>query len=637
MFTSRLRQNWLYLALSTIVIVGWGLRLTGLDWDQGYGLHPDERYITWVAANLHLPDRWNDLLNPHRTSVNPYMWPPNENDKPGLDRARPFSYGHLPLYLMAVTSGGSSDEADLGLVGRVLSALFDTALILLVFALGRETYDARTGLLAASFVAFTVMNIQLAHFGTFDTILAFFTVATLLFASRFARARRKQNALMAGLWLGFALGSKFSAVLLLFPLAMAFALASQLRDQRDSWREWRLFLLTIVVAFFTFALTNPFSLIQPHEFLANLRTQSAMLQGDPNFPFTQQYRDTLPYLYHIGQQVRWGMGPPLGLAAFGGLAFALLNAWRSPQRPDLWIPLVWVLVYFGFVGSLQVKFMRYMLPVTPVLAVFGAAMLVKTAASVAHAGMQGGERNRDSSSEPRTRRSIRLRLDIVRHSLAGLVCLASLLYALAFVNVYRGEHPWLRLSRWMYDNIPPRSTVAYERWDHQLPLSLVHVDETRWPGEFRQLALDPYALESPEDVHKALENLAASDYLVLASNRLYGSATRWPERYPWTGEFYERLFHGDLGFNLIALPDFERHPQLGPVALIADPVRTAGFATPDASSQSSRAALTIDLGRADESFTVYDHPRPLLFRNTERLTATEMGRTLEGLLATGAQ
>ncbi len=127
-----------------------------------------------------------------------------------------------------------------------------------------------------------------------------------------------------------------------------------------------------------------------------------------------------------------------------------------------------------------------------------------------------------------------------------------------------------------------------------------------------------------------------SDYLVLASNRLYGSTTRWPERYPWARGLYERLFEGELGFDLVSLPDFERHPRLGPVALVANPIRDAGFVAPDSMSQKKPAPFTMDLGRADESFTVYDHPRPLLFRNIGHMSATEMERTFNGLLASGA-
>ena len=47
--------------------------------------------------------------------------------------------------------------------------------------------------------------------------------------------------------------------------------------------------------------------------------------GTADFPFTRQYRNTIPYLYFIQQQVVWGMGLPLGLIALAGSGWALVK------------------------------------------------------------------------------------------------------------------------------------------------------------------------------------------------------------------------------------------------------------------------------------------------------------------------
>jgi len=208
----------------------------------------------------------------------------------------------------------------------------------------------------------------------------------------------------------------------------------------------------------------------------------------------------------------------------------------------------------------------------------------------------------------------------------ALIILPTLLYALAFLNVYRGAHPWLSLSRWIYDHVPAGATIATERWDHQLPLTLAQDGRVRWPGEFQQQVLDAYAPDAEAKLRRMLEQLAGSDYVVVASNRLYGSTTRWPERYPLMRRYYEGLFDGWLGFQLVPVPDVERHPQLGPVALVDDPFGAAGLPSPLPPGRADPAPVTLKLGRADESFTVYDHPRPLLFKNVARLTAEEMAR-----------
>ena len=95
-----------------------------------------------------------------------------------------------------------------------------------------------------------------------------------------------------------------------------------------------------------------------------------------------------------------------------------------------------------------------------------------------------------------------------------------------------------------------------------------------------------------------------SDYLILASRRLYGSIPRLPERYPLATRYYERLVGGDLGFEPAA--EFTRGPAWLNPRLAPLPGAAPALLVPD------------------ESFVVYDHPRVLIYRNAERLTTNEL-------------
>ncbi len=59
------------------------------------------------------------------------------------------------------------------------------------------------------------------------------------------------------------------------------------------------------------------------------------------------------------------------------------------------------------------------------------------------------------------------------------------------------------------------------------------------------------------------QNLREGDYYVLATKRLYGALPRLPQRYPMSIRFYELLFSGQLGYELVAeftgLPPALRH------------------------------------------------------------------------------
>jgi 4-amino-4-deoxy-L-arabinose transferase-like glycosyltransferase len=518
------------------------LRFWHLDWDGGIGAHPDERYIVSVAEAL----RWPDRLNP-------------------FDVSPDFAYGHLPLYLLALLRLPGTG-ADLLFVGRVLAALFDLGAVVLTFALGRQAWGKRVGLLATTFVALMVLRVQQAHFYTADTPLAFFTVGALLFAVRLAKCGRSRDAWLAGVWAGLALGSKFNAVLLAMPLGAA-CIAAPVRPGL----RWRYALRIGAGALAAFALTNPLALLSFPTFWRNVAREAAIARGLLDVPYTRQFHTTWPYVYSVLQQLRWGIGWPLGVAAFGGFFYAVWRAVRKPVSAAEWVLAAWMIPFFVLVGALYAKFPRYWLPAAPVLSIYAAWLLV----TLYHR---------------------------FRRVASFLVCLSlvyALLFCLAFANMYRSPHPWLSASAWIRQNVPPGAVIAIEQWDHPLPVGGIDGYDVR---ELPVFDKDSAAKrESTEAI------LAEADVVVVASRRGYATLARWPERYPLMARYYRQLFEGALCFEPAAC--FGRYPRLGPLALRDDPTAGLDFALPEACWFGS----SLRLGRLDESFVVYDHPQVMIF------------------------
>lgn len=100
-----------------------------------------------------------------------------------------------------------------------------------------------------------------------------------------------------------------------------------------------------------------------------------------------------------------------------------------------------------------------------------------------------------------------------------------------------------------------------------------------------------------------VRTLDIGDYLTIASNRFYDSERRNLQRWPLTTLYYEKLFAGDLGFELEAV--FEETFEFGPW-------RVADQHLPIHSSPAWLNEL-----EADESFHVYDHPTVFIFRKTD--------------------
>src|SRR3990170_218152 len=110
--------------LAIVLLTALALRLYGLNWDQGFLFHPDERAILMKVNDLALPwpPNLGQLLTP-QSPLNPHWFP----------------YGSFPLYLLKLVSHlvglvtGVVPFGDIRFVGRALSALFDTGTVALAY------------------------------------------------------------------------------------------------------------------------------------------------------------------------------------------------------------------------------------------------------------------------------------------------------------------------------------------------------------------------------------------------------------------------------------------------------------------------------------------------------------------------
>ncbi|MBN1137730.1 MAG: glycosyltransferase family 39 protein [Anaerolineae bacterium] len=608
MWLSTRRETLLLILILAFAAV---LRLYGLTWDGGQWLHPDERQIYFVTLGLHWPGSLAEALSP-ASPLNPGF----------------FAYGSLPFYLLRLVAALVSlvwpavrDPDNLHLVARPLSALFDLGTIYLTYRLAHTLWPAASeglgspphpplsstgrgshcsdlsssrsrsqcvGLLAAVLVGVAVLHIQLAHFYTADTLLTFFVMLVLNLAVGLAwGAPTLRRSVVLGVALGLALATKLTAAPLVLPVLVALVGGQRCASRIKSLA------LTLAIAAVVFLVVQPYALIDWQTFLAQTIRESQIAWGRLDVPYTRQYADALPYLYPICQTALWGLGLPLGLVAWAALAAALVRWLRHGSWPDALL-LAWAGPYLSISGLLYAKYLRYMLPLIPVLCLL----------------------------------AVRLCYDLRRlvHTATGrrlmaagcwIVAVASTCYAVAFVTVYASPHSWLVASDWIYRHIPAGSTLGVEDWDTALPLPLDVDGRPRRIEEYKLRTLSLYDEPDAEPKWATIAgDLAASDYLIVASRRLYGSIPRLPDRYPITARYYKLLFAGDLGFELTG--EFTRGPAW--LNLLVQP-------QPQAALHVSGAAFGLFV--PDESFVVYDHPRALILRNTGRLTAGELLRRLE--------
>src|SRR4030042_2602378 len=156
-----------------ILLLALSFRLYGRNWDQGYYFPPDERMIVMVTDKIKLPATITDFFHPS-SPLDPQF----------------FSYVFFPIYLprflswlLAPISPLLASYAQMNLVGRVISAIFDTLSVLLIYKICLLTFKSKsTAYLASILYALSVLPVQLSHFYAVDTTLNFFILLTLYWA-----------------------------------------------------------------------------------------------------------------------------------------------------------------------------------------------------------------------------------------------------------------------------------------------------------------------------------------------------------------------------------------------------------------------------------------------------------------------
>jgi YYY domain-containing protein len=602
------RTRWL---LAAILLLGFVLRAWNLDWDRGTHLQPDERFWSDVAANVENPDewRWSEVLDPEKSTLNPRVYKPT------------YVYGTMPLWASEAAAGvlmtdnmswavemidsvginvvndepadapvSSRLRFDTGfavtIIGRLMSALIDTMTVGVVFLLARElTDDSKVGLLAALLQSLTVLHIQYSHFLGSEPWVAFFVTCAVWGSVRLARRRGGwRTRVFTAVAVGFAIASKLSGIAsVVAPFAASMVVVgpyvSDLFKVRIPagavGRIGRLiepYLAMFLLAIAAYRIAQPYdfsagiSLVFNDRFTQDLEYLSDINQGG-NWPWVQPLVGRTPLIRPLQQMFLWGMGPGLGLAAIYGL-FRASRRFLLGER--YWaVPLGVIASYFVLVSLQFYAIVRYLQPSYPIITALSAAGLV---AAWRGAGALAVDR-------ARLARAIKVAV--------ALSIGATVLWALAFVNgVYGNDNARLAAGDWMLENLPAESVVSQQAWDDGLPWGQ--------PSDFGRVTLEPFSFggDSPERIELLISGLDQVDYVIESSNKFYDSLPRTPARFPQMTRYYDTLFDGSLGFELVET--FQNQPSL--------------------------FGITIDDSSAEEAFTLYDHPTVFIWRKTDQFS-----------------
>ena len=350
--------------LAAVLGLALALRVWGLTWGlptatHYYSYHPDESVVLGAAMSMNV---FGGQILPHF-----------------------YNYGSLQLYLVNIAAtiaaaygGGSLVIKDLAhdwpqwahfyLAGRVLTVLMGVGTVWGVYALGKEMWGRRAGLLGAAFLSVMPLHAQHSHFLTVDVPAAFWGTWTLFWAAKIAPPTPSyvgdtlKEPLLAGMFAGLAVATKYNMALLILPIVLAI-----LRAQGTAQQKARALIVTVFALGAAFLLACPGALLENNTFLSNVRFEAVHVQNadDPTF------RDTgNGFLYQITTNLAAGIGWPLLLVTL----FCIIYASYKRTKGDALL-VAFALPYYILISLVAVRYARYTIPLLPVLALWTGRML----------------------------------------------------------------------------------------------------------------------------------------------------------------------------------------------------------------------------------------------------------------------
>ncbi|RKX69988.1 hypothetical protein DRP53_06405 [candidate division WOR-3 bacterium] len=327
-----------------ILLIGFGLRIWGIS----FGLpnifaRPDEARVINVAVRFFTGD-----MNPHF-----------------------FFYPTLLMYLLhfifriyAIIKPGiiSVYNPQFYLIARLVSAIAGTATCYFLYRIGKEYHSEKLGLTAAFILALLYLHVRDSHFGTTDILTTLLIIISFYFMLRITRQPNITSYFLAGLFLGLATSTKYTAFFLVFELILIHILT----PHRDSKK----LLVSILTAIVGFIATSPYTLIDFHTFktstLLEFKHQSLghMINGFPPIRLEQGW------WYHLRFSLWFGMGPTLMIASFLGIGLHFQKSFKTALI--FYFP---ALIFYCIIGRSWVVFVRYAIPLLPFL-VLGSGFLI---------------------------------------------------------------------------------------------------------------------------------------------------------------------------------------------------------------------------------------------------------------------
>ena len=587
-----------------------------------------------------------------------------------------FAYGQFPLYLsftsdqifksivsrflfQPVTDNQPANNASSQLTTsfdsaiywlRFWSALTSILTILVIFFISRQLFTFHLSLITTFLAVFTPGLIQSAHFGTTESSLTFFFITSIFLSLKIiCKVKRNKSPnpfkliskylLLISLTTGLAFGSKLTGLFCLFPIFIGYLIQSirLMKSKISIYKKYsgllKFFIIGIIFVLLTVffcILFSPYNLIDQKEFLGTVfGYEQDVATGRYEAFYTRQFTNTVPISFQMQKVFPFALGWPIYILGGIGILLSMLELLihivlsilqkvqiskfkyqikRIKSYCDIeHLDFICILL-FGFWiylipnAFLFAKWTRFMTPIFPFFAIFSGYTV-----SCLYQLFRFHRKIRNDNAKVLF---FNWKLD---YWIIGLLVFICLLPGLAFFSIYIHPDTRIQASELIYENIPDKSYVLSETANViDIPLHLTN-NQQLTTNNYTVISFDFYHMDENHKLFEELtKHLEMADYIFIPSRRIFANHMTQQVKYPLTTKYYQLLFSGRLGFKKVA--EISSFPCLFPKIPLINP---DGNIPEDSvyRNQNDLCAISSD-EKAEETFTVFDHPVIRIYKKT---------------------
>ena len=435
--------------LCLILGVAFSVRIIGIGWYLPYTYYHDEYHTVGRGLNLITPDGAKLFFSPQAMEddgvLRIFLL---QRAKKGYFSPHSFSYPPLYVYIQAffykiyflfgslIGSFNSLKDVTLGgifLIGRFVSLLFGMGTVLLVYLVGKRIYSRKVGLLSSLFLSFTFLHILYSKIIKPDIAMSFFIVLSFLFVYFIYEKGRLRDYILASIFMGFSVATKYGGIVLIVPLFLAhlFNGLEKKRKLISIFFDKRIFFL-IFFAGLGFLIACPYALPKFSGLLGTIKGTLdwlAPLKGS---------RYMGGWSFYLTVSLNRGMGLFLELFSLAGIIYGII----CHRKKDILL-LSFPLVFFLLVGGFSHRTDRYILYIIPFLVIF-AAMFVGAITSRMF--------------------SLRKKKSLIAFAVIGIILVFPVIRVTRYLHLLTQKGTLFQAKEWIEENIAEGSKIALETY-----------------------------------------------------------------------------------------------------------------------------------------------------------------------------